>query len=229
MKAQAAEQIGLKFNMVEMEGYVQTDDVVLKLKTIQENPHLAGLIIQLPLPMQLSKTEIVNSIGEYVDVDCLSGINSEFFYAGHRKLMPPTAAAVLTILKSLKLNLKKLKILVIGQGELVGKPVTFLLNQEGYNVEVADSSTDNLKEVTLTADVIISATGHAKLITGEMVKPGATLIDCGTAESNGGIVGDLDMASVSAKAGIISAVPGGVGPVTVARLLYNVVQAAKQK
>lgn len=226
-KARAATKIGINFQMVEVPANVSNEDLVAKLKEIQENRHLAGLIIQLPLPEHLDKMKILNSIKPQVDVDCLTQTNSELFYQGKSPLIPPTAAAVMTVLEVLNINLSQAQILVIGQGELVGKPVTFLLRQAGLDVVTADESTLNLQELSVTADVIISAAGRAHLVTGEMIKAGATIIDCGTAESKGGIAGDVDMLSVEPKAGAISPVPGGVGPVTVAKLLSNVVAVAK--
>src|SRR3989344_3876804 len=217
-KARAAEQIGLRFDMLQVPQNITTEELIAKLKSIQSNPLLAGLIIQLPLPEHLDKLKILNAIDRSVDVDCLNGID---------QLVPPTAGAILTVLETLNLDLSKLKILVIGQGELVGKPVTSLLMQKGYNVTTADESTTDLKQLTVDADIIISATGQPKLINADLIKLGAILIDCGTAESNGGISGDVDLESVSAKAGVVSPVPGGVGPVTVARLLQNVVSVAK--
>lgn len=228
IKARSAQQIGIEFQLVGLPRDIAAEAVVVKLKEIQKNPRLAGLIIQLPLPAGLDKTAIVNAVNPAVDVDCLSEINSKLFYLGQSKLLPPTAAAIMSVLDSLNLNLKQLDILVVGQGELVGRPVTFLLKQRGFRVRVADTSTGDLKELTRVADVVISGTGRAKLITGDMIKPGAAIIDCGTTESSGGIVGDVDLESVLNIAGFVSPVPGGVGPVTVARLLYNVVAVAKE-
>jgi methylenetetrahydrofolate dehydrogenase (NADP+)/methenyltetrahydrofolate cyclohydrolase len=122
-----------------------------------------------------------------------------------------------------------MSILVIGQGELVGKPITKMLTSKGLKPQIADKNTSNLPELLLSADIVISGTGQAGLITGAMIKPGAVIIDAGTAESNGGIVGDVDFASVKDKASFISPVPGGVGPVTVAKLLANVVKVAQTK
>lgn len=228
IKARSARQIGVEFQLVQLPQNIATQAVVAKLQEIQKNPRLAGLIIQLPLPAGLDKAAIVNAVNPAVDVDCLSEINSKLFYLGQSKLLPPTAAAIMSVLDSLNLNLKQLEILVVGQGELVGRPVTFLLKQRGLRVTVADTTTIDLKKLTIMADVIISGTGRAKLITGDMIKPGAAIIDCGTTESSGGIVGDVDLESILNIAGLVSPVPGGVGPVTVARLLYNVVAVAKE-
>jgi methylenetetrahydrofolate dehydrogenase (NADP+)/methenyltetrahydrofolate cyclohydrolase len=218
IKAKRAEEIGLKFELIQFPETANTEEVIEKIKTIQRNPFLSGLIVQLPLPAQLDKDAIINAIDPRVDVDAL-GKNAT--------MASPTASAVIAVLDSLNLDLSTKKILMIGQGELVGKPVTAILRSKGLDVVTADESTANLKELTLTADVIISATGHAKLITGDMIKTDSVLIDCGTSESAGSIVGDVDMDSVLSKAKFISPVPGGVGPVTVAKLLQNVVNVAK--
>jgi len=129
----------------------------------------------------------------------------------------------------LGIDLKDKKIVVVGRGGLVGKPVTFLLRQQGLKVDIVTRSTPNTEELLAAADVLISATGKARLITGDKIKQGCIIIDAGTSESNGSIVGDVDNSSVSDKASLISPVPGGVGPVTVAMLLSNVLKVAKDK
>lgn len=227
IKGKKAEEIGLKFELVELPVDVTTEDLVARLKKIQQDPFLSGLIVQLPLPEGIDKSVVLNAIDPRVDVDCLGGENTRKFYEGRAKMVPPTAAAVIAVLDSFKLNMDSLQILVVGQGNLVGKPVAHLLQEKGYNIITADEKTENLKDLTLSADIIISATGSAKLINGDMVKTDAVLIDCGTSESAGSIVGDIDTESVWAKTRFISPVPGGVGPVTVAKLLQNVVAVAK--
>lgn len=133
------------------------------------------------------------------------------------------------LLGSLGQDLSVKKIVIAGQGELVGRPVKFLLEQMGCAVEIVRSKTENPEAIFKAADVIISAAGKPKLITGDKIKQGAIIIDAGTSESDGGIVGDVDTKSVSGKAAYLSPVPGGVGPVTVAMLMQNVYLAAKNK
>jgi methylenetetrahydrofolate dehydrogenase (NADP+)/methenyltetrahydrofolate cyclohydrolase len=120
------------------------------------------------------------------------------------------------------------KNLVVGFGQLVGKPVSFLLEQRGLKIDVARSKTENILELMKEADVIVSAVGKAKLITGEKIKPGSIIVDAGTSESDGGIAGDVDFESVKDIAAFVSPVPGGVGPLTVAMLLNNVLKVAKK-
>ena len=190
---------------------------------------MCGLIIQLPLPLQINTQEVLNAIALRIDVDCTGGTNGDLFYSGKALIEPPTALAICELLDSIGVDLANKKFLVVGQGQLVGKPVSFILKQKGYTVDVADDKTENILDLMKQADVIISAAGKPKLITGEKIKPGAIIIDAGTAESDGGIVGDVDFESVRNVASAISPVPGGVGPVTIAKLLQNVLKVAKEK
>ncbi len=229
IKRKTSERIGLRFEVVHLPESISQADLLNQIAKIQNKPELAGLIVQLPLPTGINKQTVLDAIKPEFDVDCLGRINSQLFYGGKSNIAPPTAAAVRAILQSLPIDLSNKQILVIGQGELVGKPVTFLLKQQGLKVLIADSSTANLANLTKSADVIISGTGQPGLITGQQIKPGATVIDAGTSESGGGIVGDVDFASVEPVAAYVSPVPGGVGPVTVAKLLENVVAVAESK
>ena len=190
---------------------------------------MCGLIIQLPLPAHLYVHKVLDSVDTTIDVDCLGSATSNLFYAGEKVPGFPTALACMEIVDSLNLDLKDKKIAVIGQGMLVGKPVTYLLRERGLDVETVTRTTENKDEIIKNADIIISGTGHGKLITGGMIKKGAVLIDAGTSESKGGIVGDVDLESVKDVAGYLSPVPGGVGPVTVGMLLKNVLKVAQSK
>jgi methylenetetrahydrofolate dehydrogenase (NADP+)/methenyltetrahydrofolate cyclohydrolase len=225
-KARKAQEIGLDFKILQLLENVSTDEVIENINEIQKNPHLCGLIVQLPLPAQIDKQKVLNAINPNVDVDCLGQVNIEAFYSGRPLIFPPTTAAILEIIDLLKVDLKEKKFLVIGQGDLVGKPITYALKARGLNVSVVDKSTADLKSLTAEADVIISGAGHAQLLTSEFIKPSTILIDAGTAESAGSIVGDIDMESVRDKASILAPVPGGVGPITVAKLLENAVSRA---
>ncbi|MDP9249142.1 MAG: bifunctional methylenetetrahydrofolate dehydrogenase/methenyltetrahydrofolate cyclohydrolase, partial [bacterium] len=166
-----------------------------------------------------------------LDVDCLGRVASERFYGGDSSIGFPTALSCMALLDSLNLDFKNKKIAVLGQGMLVGKPVTALLGFRGLAPDIIDINTPDEKKALLMkeADVIISGTGAGKIITADKVKKGVVLIDAGTSESNGGIVGDVDLESVKDVASYVSPVPGGVGPVTVAMLLNNVLTVAKQR
>ena len=193
---------------------------------------MCGIIIQLPLPESIDKKAVLDAIDPLLDVDCLGSVASDKFYNNcnsQTDLAYPTALACMTLLDSLNLNLKGKIIVVLGKGELVGKPVAALLNYRGLNYLAVSSETENKEYLLQQADIVISGMGKGKYITGNMIKTGAVIIDAGTSETGSGMVGDVDLESVKNVAGYVSPVPGGVGPVTVAMLLNNVLTVAKNK
>lgn len=227
IKGKTAKAVGLDFKIAAFPDTITTEALVQEIQALNQESHMAGLIVQLPLPPHIDRDIVLDAIDPRIDVDGIGKNNTELFYDNKAQLVPPTAAAIIHILDSLQIDLSGKHFLVIGQGELVGKPITHLLRQRGYHVVTGDHATENLASIIPHSDVVISGTGQPKLIYGSMVKPGAVVIDAGTAESSGGIVGDVDFESVSAVAGYVSPVPGGVGPVTVAKLLENVVRVAE--
>ncbi len=230
MKNQTAQRAGINFLKAEFPGNISTAELVKEIKRLSREPDLCGLIVQLPLPGGLDKQRVLNAIDPRVDVDCIGSVNEKRFYGAGDFLDYPTAAAILKILDSLGRNFAEKNFLVLGQGQLVGRPVSRLLKRRGYFVDTATRATENIAALLEKADVVITAAGSPGFITGGMIKPGAVVIDAGTSEAQaGGIVGDVDFASVSRVAGAVSPVPGGVGPVTVACLLANVLKVAKNK
>jgi methylenetetrahydrofolate dehydrogenase (NADP+)/methenyltetrahydrofolate cyclohydrolase len=227
MKAKAAEALGFKFRGADFPATITTEELINEIKKIGGEENMCGLIVQLPLPGHLDKQLVLDSINPKIDVDCTGKVNTELFYAGKAYVEFPTASAVMQLLDSTRQDLTGKKCLVVGFGQLVGRPVSFLLERRGLQVDVARSKTENILELMRQADLIVSAVGKPKLITGDKIKPGAIVIDAGTAESDGGIVGDVDRDSVKDLAAYLSPVPGGVGPVTVAKLLQNVLKVAK--
>jgi len=230
MKMRKAESIGISFHNANFPASITTNDLIKEIKVLNEIPNMCGIIVQLPLPEPLDKGAILDAIDPKLDVDCLGTLASQKFYNNYRgenDLGYPTALACMALLDSINLDLKTKKIVVLGQGDLVGKPVTALLKFRGLNPNIINSQTENKRELMNQADFIISGIGKGKYVTGAMIKKGAVLIDAGTSESNGGIVGDVDLESVRDVAGFVSPVPGGVGPVTVAMLLNNVLKVAK--
>lgn len=227
MKARAAENVGIKFRPANFPFDITTEKLIEEIKKINQEPNMCGLIVQLPLPPHISKQMVLDAIDPKIDVDCIGTVNQNFFYSGNAYMRYPTCEAVMKILDENVPHQKNKKYLVVGFGQLVGKPVSYILEQRGFKVDVARSTTENILDLMKQADVIISAVGKAKLISGEKIKPGAVVIDAGTSESNGAVVGDVDFESVSPIAGLVSPVPGGVGPITVAMLLENVLKVAK--
>ena len=234
MKAKKAEKLGMKFHSAKFPETISPEELVKEIKKLEFVPDISGIIVQLPLPAKfIDRQVILDAVPEDLDVDCLGTLASEKFYKnenGTSSLLGyPTALACMALLDSLKFDLTDKKIVVLGQGQLVGKPVTALLRFRGLNPNIITRQTENKEELIKNADIIISGIGHGKHVTGEMIKKGAVLIDAGTSESKGGIVGDVDLESVKDVASFVSPVPGGVGPVTVAMLLKNVLTVAKSK
>ena len=229
MKAKTAESIGFKFHYVHFPESISNEDLILEIKKLNDIPKMCGLIVQLPLPAHFDKQKILNAVSPSIDVDCLNEETSNLFYSNKSVLGFPTALACVYILDSLNIDLKDKNIVILGRGMLVGKPVAHILESRGYKVEVVSSKTENANEIIKNADVIISAIGKGKFIKGGMIRTGAIVIDAGTSESTGGIVGDVELESVKEIASYVSPVPGGVGPVTVAMLLKNVLIVAKSK
>jgi methylenetetrahydrofolate dehydrogenase (NADP+) / methenyltetrahydrofolate cyclohydrolase len=227
MKAKIAESVGIKFRTAEFKDSTSTEELIEEIENLNRVPHMCGVIIQLPLPYHIDKKLVLDAISPSIDVDCLGVINSENFYNNTGHISYPTALACIRILDGLNVDLSKKKILILGQGMLVGLPVTHLLKSRGLEIEIINSKTENIDVLIKNADVIISAIGKAKYIKGDKVKEGVIVIDAGTSEDNGAIVGDVDLESVKGVASFVSPTPGGVGPVTVAMLLNNVLQVAK--
>lgn len=229
IKSRTAMSVEIKFRTVEFKESITTEELVSEIENLNNVPHMCGIIIQLPLPNHINKRAVLDAINPSLDVDCLGVTNSELFYHNDGNISYPTAMACIKIIDSLNINLKDKNILVLGQGSLVGLPVAHILVNRGLNVITADSHTENTDILIKNADIIISAIGKAKYIKGDMIKEGVVLIDAGTSEDDGSIYGDVDTESVMGVASYISTTPGGVGPVTVAMLLSNVLQVAKNK
>ncbi|KKQ87862.1 MAG: Bifunctional protein FolD [Parcubacteria group bacterium GW2011_GWF2_38_8] len=229
MKAKTAESVGIKFHNASFPAGVNTKDLINEIKILNKMPNMCGIIVQLPLPAALDRRAVLDAIDPELDVDSLGTVASEKFYNNSVTAGFPTALACMKLLNSIDVDLKDKKIIVLGRGELVGRPVAALLKFQGFSPVIVSSQTENKETLIKQADVIISGIGKSKFITGNMIKKDAVLIDAGTSESEGGIVGDIDFDSVKDTAGFISPVPGGVGPVTVAMLFNNVLKVAKQK
>lgn len=229
MKGRTAESVGIHFHNAHFPIDITTDQLIDEVHKLKDIPNMCGLIVQLPLPAHLDKQKILDSIDQSIDVDCLGQDASTVFYNSSIEIGYPTALSCMKILDSLNINLEDKKIAVIGQGQLVGRPVAHLLKIRNLEVSIVTRDTDHKDDIIKNADVIISGTGAGKLLTGEKIKEGAILIDAGTSESNGSIVGDVDLDSVQGIASFVSPVPGGVGPVTVGILLQNVLKVAQKK
>ncbi|MDQ3245092.1 MAG: bifunctional 5,10-methylenetetrahydrofolate dehydrogenase/5,10-methenyltetrahydrofolate cyclohydrolase [bacterium] len=234
LKKKKAQEFGIKFYDANFAENITTKELLKEIEKINKIENMCGIIVQLPLPPHIDTRKILDSILPSLDVDCLGSVQSGEFYSGGLYLAPPTALACMRLLESLKLDeslteLKVKNIVVLGEGKLVGRPVAQLLKNKNLPFVVLNSKSENKEEIIKNADVIISGIGRGKFITGEMVKMGVIIIDAGTSEEEGSVIGDTDFESVGNVASFVTPVPGGVGPVTVAELFSNVLKVAKRK
>lgn len=235
VKKKKAEENGFAFKAIVLPEESTTEEVVRAVKEANIVPNMSGLIVQLPLPAHIDRAQVTEAIDPKFDVDCLTEKNSKAFYNNEDSFAFPTALACMKLLESTGVALAGKHVVIVGEGELVGLPVKALLERRHISATSINSSTENKAELIKNADVLISATGAAKSITGDMIQEGVLIIDAGTAESNSGptngrasIVGDVDFESVKDKVSFIAKVPGGVGPVTVSMLLSNVLDSYKK-
>lgn len=227
-KARACEslQIDLKrFSLNESVSQIELNELIKKLNYDKK---INGVLVQLPLPCHLNEKEVVHLINPVKDVDGFCCENIGRLFLGYDFLKPCTAAGIVYLLDNENVELKGKRCVIIGRSNIVGKPLALMLMNRSATVTVCCSETVNLEEITKRADVLISATGQAKLIKGFMVKEGAVVVDVGiNRDEFGKICGDVNFSEVVGKASALTPVPGGVGPMTVAMLMNNVVMAAK--
>lgn len=226
-KEKACKVLDVDFKLHKIDEKISNTRLRKEIVKIGKIKSVNGLIIQLPLPKHLNSQYILNAIPEEKDIDVLSQKSLGAFYVGRSKILPPTVSAFKKVLEYYyQDDLSKAYFVVIGAGKLVGKPIAVWLINQGYSFSVIEQNYPNLKQVAQMADVIISGVGKPKLIMKEMIKQGAAIIDFGFGKIDGKIFGDFDE-SVKEKAGFLTPVPGGMGPVTVACLLENLLNIAK--
>ena len=219
--------VGVDVRIYELQENISTNQLRKKLAEIVHIKENTGVIIQLPLPTQINTQYILDAIIPEKDPDMLSSKSIGLFASGRSRILPPVVGAIKYIFDKNNIDVKGKAVTVIGAGRLVGKPATAWLINLGAVVTVLDENTSDASRFTLQADVIISGAGKPNLINADMVKEGVVAIDCGTSESEGKVVGDLDHA-ISKKASLFAPVPGGVGPLTVAMLFKNLLELAQK-
>jgi len=227
-KKEAAERVGMDFKLYEFPQNIKKEDLIKNINQIQKNKKLSGLIVQLPLPERLYVSEVLNAINPKIDVDCLTDNNIGKLVMKTNLIEPPTPWAVIHTLKETGINLVGKNVTIIGMGALVGKPLAIMMANELASVTTCNSHTKNIKKKCLAADIIVSAVGKHNLITADMVKKGAVVIDTGIVYVDGKMRGDVDFINVAKKASFITPTPGGIGPITVTKLLLNTVTCAKK-
>lgn len=207
------------------------EEELLKLiGELNNDKRVDGILVQLPLPEQIAPEKVIAAIAPEKDVDGFHVMNAGKLLTGTGGFMPCTPYGVMKMIESVGYDLTGKEAVVVGRSNIVGKPQALMLLAQNATVTVAHSRTADLADVTRRADVLIAAVGRAKMITGDMVKPGALVIDVGmNRDENGKLCGDVDTASVMGIAGWVSPVPGGVGPMTIAMLMTNTVEAVERR
>lgn len=224
-KEEECQKIGINFKLIKFSKNVTNETIKDKIKTLNDNKEITGILIQLPLPKHLDTPMLLNTINEIKDVDGLSDKSLENLRLGNEFLPCCTPKGILTLLEKNKINLKDKKIGIIGYGRLVGQPLAAMLKNRNLDFFVCNKDTENTREKSRQADILIAATGVPNLIRQEYVKKDAILIDVGTNKVNGKIIGDAYFDEVSKIASKITPPIGGVGPMTIATLLENVIKA----
>jgi methylenetetrahydrofolate dehydrogenase (NADP+) / methenyltetrahydrofolate cyclohydrolase len=227
----AAEGVSLVARLEQLAVRTTSDELLALLRQLSAQAHTYGIIVQMPLPEHLAQQVVADTIAAEKDIDGISPQSAGNLFLGLPSFLPATAAAVMEILARTQTPLDGKHAVVISRSNVVGKPLALMLLQKNATVTVCHSRTSDLGFFTRQADILVAAAGRARMITAEMVKPGATVIDVGINENpsgSGGIVGDVDFASVSEVAGAITPVPGGVGPLTNLLLLKQCMQGAWQ-
>jgi methylenetetrahydrofolate dehydrogenase (NADP+)/methenyltetrahydrofolate cyclohydrolase len=225
-KESRAKELGIEFELFDFEHRVKSKTVKKEIRKIQENKSLDGLIIQLPIPDKLYP-ELLDEVKPQIDVDCLTSKNLGKLVKKSFTFLPPTAGAILEVLDKINVEYKGKKITVVGTGMLVGKPLANLLINKEATLTTCNKHTKNLAKECKQADIIISGVGQKYLITKNMVTEDTIVIDTGIDYVEGKMFGDVDFEQVKQKASYITPTPGGIGPITVAKLFENVVLSAK--
>ncbi|MCI5726136.1 MAG: bifunctional methylenetetrahydrofolate dehydrogenase/methenyltetrahydrofolate cyclohydrolase [Clostridium sp.] len=217
--------LGIKFNKVILEESTTEEELIKVIEGLNSDDDINGIMLQVPLPKHIDEKKIVEAIDDKKDIDCLTSKSVGKMYLGEEGFIPCTPRSVLTLIKSLNIDITGKNCVVLGRSNIVGKPAAQLLLKENATVTICHSKTKNLKEVCQNADILVVAIGKPKFLTDEFVKEGAIVIDVGTSSVNGKITGDVDFDNVIKKAGFLTPVPGGVGALTTTLLMKNACEA----
>ena len=224
-KKKACEMVGINFTEINLPETISEELIINEIRRLNEDDLVNGILVQLPLPSGFDEGKIINEISPLKDVDGLTYQNVGNLVLENECLVSCTPMGVMELLKMYNVPLKGKDVCIVGRSNLVGKPLIQLLLQQDATVSICHSKSVNIKDYTKHADVLIVAAGHPNLITKDMVKDGVVVIDVGINKENDSLCGDVDFKEASKKASLITPVPGGVGPMTVASLLKNVVKA----
>ena len=225
-KIKAAEFVGMDSRLIELPENVQEEALLGKIAALNADPLVDGILVQLPLPAHICEDRVIDAISVEKDVDGFHPQNVAALWLGRPCIVPCTPKGIIHLIRSTGVEVSGRKAVVVGRSNIVGKPVAKLLLDLNATVTISHSRTRDLAALTREADILVAAVGRPRMITGDMVKPGAVVIDVGINRTEDGhLVGDVDFESASAVAGWITPVPGGVGPMTIAMLMQNTLEA----
>jgi len=228
MKEKAANEVGLKSEVIRYPGTVEEKAVLDKIEELNKDGSVSGILVQLPLPKHIDKQKVIESILPSKDVDGFHPMNVGNLSSGYESSVPCTPLGCYLLIKKIEPNLSGKKAVVVGRSNLNGKPMTQLLLKENCTVTITHSKTKDLKAECLEADIIVAAVGIPELVKGDWVKKDAIVIDVGINKTDKGIVGDVAFDEISKVAKALTPVPGGVGPMTIACLLKNTIGCFKR-
>ena len=228
-KGIACEKAGMHSETIRMPAYTTQEELRRQIELLNADPAIDGILVQLPLPAHLNEREALNAILPEKDVDGFHLINAGRLLAGEASVVPCTPKGVMRLIRETGIDLPGKEAVVVGRSNIVGKPMALLLMQAGCTITVCHSRTRDLAAHTRRADVLVAAVGKPGFIRGDMVKPGAVVIDVGINRVDGKVTGDVDWDEVSGVASWLTPVPGGVGPMTIAMLLENTLEIAERR
>lgn len=228
-KRKMCNDIGYNFIHEKYDDSITEDELLKNIERFNSNDNIDAILVQMPLPSGINEKSIQNAVNKYKDVDGLNDSNIVDLISGKSSLYPCTACGVISLLDKYGVTLEGSNVVIVGRSSLVGMPLFHMLENRNATVTLCHSKTRNLQSITKNADIIISATGVKGLIKEDMVKNNAVVVDVGITRENSKLYGDVDFDSVSKKASLITPVPGGVGPMTIASLAQNVLKAYKMQ
>ena len=227
-KEKSAIEVGINSEVIRYQDNVEEKVLLNKIKELNENDKVSGILVQLPLPKHIDKRKVIETINPNKDVDGLHPMNVGNLSSGYDSMVPCTPLGCYLLIKNVEKDLNGKHAVIIGRSNLNGKPMTQLLLKENCTLTITHSKTKDLKAECARADIIIAAVGRPKLVKADWVKKDAIVIDVGINKTNSGLVGDVDFDEVSKVAKAVTPVPGGVGPMTIACLLNNTVECFKK-
>ena len=227
-KKKACQQVGILSQEYALPVETTQKELLALIAKLNADPAISGILVQSPLPKGLDEAGVVEAIDPQKDVDAFHAYNVGKIMQGRYHFLPCTPAGVIELIRSTGVEIAGKDCVVIGRSDIVGKPMAMLLLHNHGTVTICHSKTKNLSEICRRADILVSAVGRSEFVTGDMIKPGAVVIDVGmNRDKNGKLCGDVVFEQAQEKAGFITPVPGGVGPMTIAMLMKNTVTAAK--